>query len=85
MSELIDITDLIIPEETNIFNEDESLELYNTCIYLMEELITEYPTLISEPDFEDIFDESIEELMYSHFDDDIFYNDDAEEELDYII
>ena len=85
MGELIDVTDLIIPEETNMFSEDESLELYNTCIHLMEEFITSHPALISEPDFEDMFDESIEEVMRSHFDEDIFYNDDAEEELDYII
>ena len=73
MGELIDVTDLIIPEETNMFSEDESLELYNTCIHLMEEFITSHPALISEPDFEDMFDESIEEVMRSHFDEDIFY------------
>jgi len=85
-STLIDVTEQIIPEENSkYFNDDESFELYQTCIYLMEKLIEENPTIISDPDFEDIFDENIEEIMYSHFDFDIFYTDDAEEEMDEII
>jgi putative phage-type endonuclease len=84
--ELIDITDLIIPEENpKFFNDEESLEIYQTCIYLMEEFIKEHPRLITEPDFDDIFDENIEELMHSHFDCDIFYNDEAEDEMEEII
>ena len=82
---MIDVTDLIVPEENIYFNEEESLELYQTCYHLMEEFILDNPTLITEPDFEDIFDENINELMYSHFDSDIFYNEDAEDEMDEII
>lgn len=83
---LIDITDLIVPEnDLKYFNDEESLELYQTCLFLMEEFIKDHPTLISEPDFDDIFDENIRELMHSHFDYDIFYNEDAEEEMDDII
>lgn len=85
-STLIDVTELIVPEEDpKYFNEEESLELYQTCIHLMEEFIRDHPALISEPDFEDIFDENIQELMHSHFDCDIFYTDDAEDEMDEII
>ena len=85
-SKLIDVTDLIIPEEDpKYFNDEESLELYQTCTYLMEEFIRDHPALISEPDFEDIFDENIHNLMHSHFDFDIFYTEDAEDEMDEII
>lgn len=85
-SDLIDITDLIVPENySTYFNDEESLELYQTCIFLMEEFIKDHPTLITEPDFDDIFDENIRELMHSHFDSDIFYNEEAEEEMDDII
>ena len=85
-TDLIDVTDQIIPEEDpKYFNEEESLELYQTCTHLMEEFIKDHPALISEPDFEDIFDENIQELMHSHFDFDIFYTDDAEDEMDEII
>jgi len=73
MFELIDITDTIIPEtEVQYFNEDEFLKLYETCLYLMEEFIQDYPSFVSEPDFEDMFDENIQELMYSQFEFDIF-------------
>jgi putative phage-type endonuclease len=84
--ELIDITNQIIPEEEpKYFSEDDSLEVYQTCLYLMEEFIKENPCFISEPDFEEIFDENIQELMHSHFDYDIFYTDDAEDEMEEII
>ena len=84
--ELIDVTDLIIPEEDpTYFNVDESLELYQTCLHLMEEFIKDNPTIITEPDFEDTFNDNITELMHSHFESDIFYNDDAEDEMEYII
>jgi putative phage-type endonuclease len=86
MEDLLDITDQIIPdEEPKFFNEEEALELYETCIHLMEEFINDNPKIITEPDFDDIFDDNIAELMKSHFDFDIFYNDDAEEEMEDII
>jgi putative phage-type endonuclease len=86
MEDLIDITDQIIPvEDPKFFNDDEAIELYQTCLHLMEEFINDNPKIITEPEFEDIFDENIVELMKSHFDFDIFYNDDAEEEMEELI
>jgi putative phage-type endonuclease len=51
----------------------------------MEEFIINNPTIISEPDFDDIFDENIKELLEVQFINDICYTDEAEEELDEII
>jgi len=86
MFELIDITDKIIPEiEYQYFNDSDFFELYETCLYLMEEFIKDYPTFVSDPDFEDIFDENIQELMYSLFEFDIFYTEEAEDEINDII
>lgn len=83
---LTNIIEQIIPEEeANYFSQEEELEVYQTCIYLMEEFIETHPTLITEPDFDETFDESIQQLMHSHFEGDIFYNDNAEEEMDEII
>jgi putative phage-type endonuclease len=83
---MFDITDKIIPDtEYQYFNDDEFLELYETCLYLMEEFIKDCPTFVSEPDFEDVFDENIQELMYSQFEFDIFYTEDAEDEMNDII
>jgi putative phage-type endonuclease len=84
-NELTNILDLILPEDCTYFNEDQSIELYETCIHMMEEFIQNNPSIITDPDFDDIFDDNIQELMVSHFDDDIFYNEEAEEELDEII
>ena len=86
MFELIDITDKSIPEtDYQYLNDDEFIELYETCLYLMEEFIKDYPTFVSDPDFEDMFDENIQELMYSQFEFDIFYTEEAEDEINDII
>ena len=85
-TELVDITDQIIAEqEPKFFNEGETIEIYQTCINLMDEFVKTYPKLISEPDFEELFDENISELMHAHFDFDIFYTEEAEEEMEDII
>jgi putative phage-type endonuclease len=85
-STMIDVTEQIIPKDhPTYFNDDECLELYNTCIHLMEEFIKENPTIITDPDFEEIFEENIQELMHLPFDFDIFYTNDAEEEMEEII
>ena len=78
---LTNIIDQIIPDETPFFNEEESIELYETCLYVMEEFIINNPTVITEPDFDDIFDENIKELIEVPFINDICYTDETEEEL----
>jgi putative phage-type endonuclease len=84
--ELEDVTDKIVPDENYTFlNNEEAIELYDTCVYIMEEFIKNNPTAITEPEFDDIFDENIHELIKTHFDSDICYTDDAEEELEEII
>lgn len=85
-NELTDILNDIVPDEDIFFfNDDESFDIYQTCLHLMEEFIHYNPTIISEPDFEESFDENIEELMHSHFDSDIFYTEEAQEEMEEII
>jgi len=87
-SELIDITHLIVPEEDPPFlTDDDALDLYETCYALMEQLILDNPKMISEPDFDEQFYEHIYELVTlgCQFDRDIFFNDDAEAEIDEII
>jgi putative phage-type endonuclease len=83
--DLVNIIDLIIPDEDPFFNEEDSIELYETCLHIMEEFIKANPTIITDPEFEDIFDDNINELMTSLFESDVFYNDEAEEELEEII
>jgi hypothetical protein len=85
ITNLKNIIDEIVFEEINFFNEEESLELYDTCYHIMEEFIYNNPKAITEPDFEEEFDENIKELMDSHFDSDIYYTEEAENEMDEII
>jgi putative phage-type endonuclease len=86
LPELIDIINDIIPDSnTNFISDEETVDMYETCIYIMEEFMKENPKIISEPDFEDIFDENIYELIHSHFEDDIFYTEEAEELMEEII
>ena len=81
-----DVTDLICPDENELYFSDEnSMELYQTCIHLMEDFIEEYPDIITDPDFDEIFDENIHELMNALFENDIFYNEDAQYEMTNII
>lgn len=81
--ELIDIIDELVPHENiRFFNDEESFEIYLTCFHLIEELMEEDPTLISEEEFDEIFDENLQELMHSHFDhDDVFYSEEEMEEI----
>ena len=86
LQELDNIIDEIKADDNvKFFNEESALELYNTCLYLMEEFIRNNPKLITDPDFDDIFEDNIEELMFAQFEDDIFFNNDAEDELEDII
>ena len=82
---LIDVTHLIKAEDANYFDDDESFDLYQTCIYLMKEFIQEHPTIVSEPDFLEIFDENISEIMHSLFDSELSYTEDMEDEINEII
>jgi len=83
---LVNIIDQIHPEEDTLyFNDTESLDLYETVKLLMGDFIISNPKIITDPDFADIFDENIDELVKLHFEHDIFFTDEAEEELEDII
>lgn len=66
-------------------SEEDELELYEMCSYLMYEFIQQHPTIITESNFEEIFDDNIDEIVHSHFIDSIYYTEDAEEEVDEMI
>jgi putative phage-type endonuclease len=86
LEELINIIDEILPNDiSSIFTEEFSLDLIETIFHLIENFIEENPTAISEPDFHDDLLEEIKELLLSQFDEDIFFNEDDEEDLDILI
>ena len=83
---LPDCLEEIIPNENvKYLSDEDEVELYEMCIYLMYEFIQQNPTIITEPNFEEIFDDDINEIIHLHFIDSIHYTEDAEEEVNEII
>ena len=73
MQNLRNIIDEIVPDkEAPFFSIEEALELYSTCVWVMEEFIRNNHKIITDADFEEIFNDNMDELMASHFDNDIF-------------
>ena len=77
----------IIPEEDpNYINSIKyEADLVESCLQLMYEYISENPTSVSEPDFEEDLICDIKDLVVVHFEGDPFFNDEAEEDIDEII
>ena len=86
---LPDVLNEIVPVDENIsvFADDsEMMEFYLTCVHIMEEFIDAHPKDVAEPDFEEIFNEGVEELAkYAFAHHDGFVDNAAEEEIDDII
>ena len=80
------ILDTLVPEEEcRYINNNYETQMVETCLHLMYEYISENPTSISDPDFEENIMNDIKELIILHFENDIFYNDNADDEIDEII
>jgi putative phage-type endonuclease len=85
LEELEDISDsLIITEEPSIFQDKEE-EFLETCFELMDEYLEQNPHAISEPDFLETIQEEFEELFYSQWEEDIFWNEQIEEDLNELL
>ncbi len=73
LEELENIIDLIIfedyedYEDYEDFDEEDELNLIESSLYLLNDYINENPTVILEPDFEEILLEELQELFYLQF------------------
>jgi len=86
LEELEDIMDtLVFEEEPTIFNEDNTLELIETALHLMEEYMDENPTAITEPNFHETLLEEIEEMFYIQMEEHILESDYIENDMNDLI
>ena len=85
LEQLEDILDTIVPEDEAILNECEAIDLLESCIQIMTDFIEQNITIITEPDFEEVFKENIEELMFCQFENQLISNDELEEDIEMII
>jgi putative phage-type endonuclease len=84
---LKDILDSIVPDiEPSIFEEETAAtDFIESVLKLMDTYIEENPTAVTEPDFEEIFDEEIRDLIMLQFEDHIQFNEDAEDDINEMI
>ena len=68
INELPDMEDilntLVFEDEPSIFHEDNTIELMETALHLMDEYVIDNPTAISEPDFHEDLLEEIKDIFY---------------------
>lgn len=83
--ELKDCLHEIVAEKIKYLTDEEECELHELCLYLMEEYIFEHPQIMAEEDFMDEFEINVSALIHSHFDDDIRYTEDFQDEVEHII
>ena len=84
---LKDILDSIVPDtEPPIFEqENDATDFIESALKLMDAYIEENPSAVTEPDFEEIFDEEIRDLIMLQFEDQILFNEDSEDDINEMI
>ena len=76
---------LVFEDEPTIFSEEYAIELIETALHLMEETIENNPTLISEPNFNDILLEELKEIFYIQLEEHILDSDYIEDDMNYLL
>jgi hypothetical protein len=76
---------LVFEDEPSIFDEDNTIELMETALHLMEEYVIDNPTAISEPDFHEDLLEEIKDIFYIQFEEEILRSDFIEDDLNELL
>ena len=83
LEELTDISHLLIFEqEPTIFNEECATDFVETAFHLMDEYISQFPNVVSDPDFYNILLEEIHQLCYLQFEEHIMSSFNGDEDDD---
>jgi putative phage-type endonuclease len=76
---------IVFEDEPSIFDEDNTIELIETALNLMEEYVIDNPTAISEPDFHEELLEEIKDIFYIQFEEEILRSDFIEDDLNELL
>ena len=87
LPDLRDVSEEIVPrEEDELFHqESHAVDFIETALHLMDIYVKENPTAISDPDFEEDFKESIEEILLIQLEDQIYLDELTEEDISNLI
>ena len=72
---------LVFEDEPSIFTEEYAIELIETALHIMAEYVNDNPTLMSEPDFDDILLEEIKDIFYIQLEEHILESDYIEDDM----
>jgi putative phage-type endonuclease len=76
------MNDIIFDYSPSIFTEEYILDFVESVLHLMDEYMTENPTVISEPDFEDILLEDVADIIYCQMEEHILLDEYIEDDID---
>ena len=89
INELPDMEDilntLVFEDEPSIFDEDNTIELIESALHLMEEYVIDNPSAISEPDFHEDLLEEIKDIFYIQFEEQILGSDFIEDDMNELL
>ena len=87
LPDLLNVSEEIIPrEEDELFHqESHAVDFIETALHLMDIYVKENPTAISDPNFEEDFKESIEEILLIQLEDQIYLDELTEEDISNLI
>jgi putative phage-type endonuclease len=86
LDELEEIIDtLVFEDEPSIFTEEYALEFIETTFHLLDEYMNEHPNVITEPDFQEVLFDEIQEIVYIQFEEHINNCDIIEDDLEELL
>ena len=79
------LDELTAVEPASIFTEDTIVDFIEATFELFNEYVTDNPTAISEPDFEETIIANVKEFCIIKFENNIIENDSVEDDIDYLL
>jgi hypothetical protein len=76
------LDDIVFDYPPSIFTEEYTLDFVESVLHLMDECMNENPTIISEPDFEDILLEEVRDVIYCQMEEHINFDEYIEDDID---